>query len=68
MTIYLVVAKFNIFRRWTFMAYLRTAMTIAATARTITTATTPQTMAITVIELSGVLSGSFTVRTLTGAA
>ena len=50
------------------MAYLRAAMTTAATDSTTTTATTPQTMAITVIELSGALSGSFTVRTLTGAA
>ena len=41
---------------------------IAANERTLTTATTPQTMAITVIELSDELSGSFTVRILTGAA
>lgn len=41
---------------------------IAAAERTITTATTPQTTAITVIELSGELSGSFTVRILAGAA
>ena len=50
------------------MAYLSAAIMIAATERTITTATTPQTMAITAIELSGELPGSFTVRILTGAA
>ena len=50
------------------MAYLRVVMMIAANERTLTTATTPQTMAITVIELSDELSGSFTVRILTGAA
>lgn len=49
------------------MAYLRAAMMIAATEMTITTATTPQTMAIAVIELSGEVSGSFTVRIVTGA-
>ena len=43
-------------------------MMIAASERTITTATAPQTMAIIVVELSGELSGSFTARIRTGAA